>query len=126
MVGPNHTGDTMQFMMLLYANEAAYAEMTPDEMKQAMAGYAQYNKDLRAAGVLRHGEPLKPSHTARSLSVKQGKVVSTDGPFAESKEQLGGYHVIEVKDEAEAMMWARKCPNLSIGTVEVRGLGQQV
>jgi len=76
----------MQFMMLLYANEASYAKMTPEDMKKAMAGFAQYNKDLRAAGILKHGEPLKPSLTARTLTMRQGKVVSTDGPFSESKE----------------------------------------
>jgi hypothetical protein len=112
----------MQFMMLLYADESAYSKMTPEQLKQAMAGFAQYNQALAAAGVVKHGEPLKPSHTAHTLTMKQGKVVSTDGPFAESKEQLGGYYVLEVKDEAEALEWASRCPILYGGTVEVREL----
>lgn len=113
----------MQFMVLLYSNEAAYSKMTPEQLKQAMAGFAQYNKDLAAAGVLRHGEPLKPSHSARTVRMKQGQLVTTDGPFAESKEQLGGYYVLETKDEAEAVAWASKCPLLfGGGTAEVREL----
>jgi hypothetical protein len=112
----------MQFMMLLYADEASYSKMSPEEMKQAMAGFAQYNRDLASAGVLKHGEPLKPSHTARTLRMKQGKVVGTDGPFAESKEQLGGYYVLEVRSEQEAIEWASRCPVLYGGTVEVREL----
>jgi hypothetical protein len=112
----------MQFMMLLYSNESAYASMSPEQLKQMMAAYAQYNKDLIAAGVLKHGEPLTPSHTARTLTMKQGKVVTTDGPFAESKEQLGGYYVLEVKTEAEALAWAAKCPFVFGFSVEVRQL----
>lgn len=116
----------MRFMMLLYANEAAYAKMSPEEMKQAMAGFGRYNRELAEAGVLKHGEPLKPSFTARTLHMKEGKVVTTDGPFTESKEQLGGYYVLEVKDEGEAIRWASKCPVLYGGTVEVRELLPQI
>jgi hypothetical protein len=117
----------MQFMFLLYANEAGFANATPDEMRKAIAAYAQYNKLLIEAGVLKHGEPLKPTHTARSLRLKQGKAVTTDGPFAETKEQLGGYYVLQVKDEAEALAWAAKCPVLfGGGTVEVREMMAQV
>lgn len=112
----------MQFMLLLYTKESAYSSMSPEQLKQAVADYAQYNKDLIAAGVHKHGEPLAPSHTARTLSKKQGKVVTTVGPFVESKEQLGGYYVIEVKTEAEALEWAARCPVLHIGSAEVRPL----
>jgi hypothetical protein len=116
----------MQFMILIYANEAGFAKMTPDDGRKAMAAYAQFNKVLIEAGVLKHGEPLKPTHTARSLRMKDGKAVTTDGPFAETKEQLGGYYVLQVKDEAEALAWAAKCPGLHGGTVEVRELMSQV
>jgi hypothetical protein len=117
----------MKFMVLLYANEAGYAKMTPEQLKQAMTGFAQYNKDLAAAGVLKHGEPLKPSHVARTLRFNEGKVVSTDGPFAESKEQLGGYYVFDTRDEAEALTWAGRCPILfGGGSVEVRELMPQL
>lgn len=112
----------MQYLLMLYGTEAGWAKLSPDEMKAAMAGYAAYNKELGASGIMRHGEQLKPSRTAKTLRMAGGKVATTDGPFAESKEQLGGYYVIEVATEAEALHWASKCPALHGGSIEVREL----
>jgi len=112
----------MQYLILLYADEESFAKMSPDEMKAALAGFAEYNRKLGASGVLRHGEQLQGSRSAKSIKMKAGKVVTLDGPFSESKEQLGGYYVIETATEAEAIEWASKCPIVYSGTVEVRAL----
>lgn len=112
----------MQYMLLLYGNEQGFAQMTPEQLKQSFAAFMAYNQELIQAGVLRGGEQLRPSHTARTLRSKGGQVVQTDGPFAETKEQLGGYYLLEVKDEAEALAWAAKCPSAQFGAVEVREL----
>lgn len=112
----------MQFLVLLYADEAGFAALPPEDMQKAIAAFAEYNRSLAAAGVLRHGEPLKASRTAKTLRAPRGKVVTTDGPFAESKEQLGGYYVLETADEAEALAWAAKCPLIYSGSIEVREL----
>ena len=111
----------MQYMLLLYGNEAGWAKMSEDEMKAAMASYAEFNKELAASGVLSHGEQLRPSATATTLRVVHGKVVSTDGPFAEAKEQVGGYYVLDTT-EADAIAWASKCPAVYGGAIEVRAL----
>lgn len=73
------------------------------------------------SGVLRHGEQLHPSGTAKTLRAVQGKVVSTDGPFAETKEQVGGYYVLETT-EADAIAWATKCPAVYGGAIEIRAI----
>lgn len=112
----------MKFLILLYADESQFANLSPEEMKAAMAGFASYNQKLIEAGVLSHGEPLRPSSETKTLSMKQGNVTVVDGPFTESKEQLGGYYVLEVADEAEAIRWAKECPILYSGSVEVREL----
>lgn len=111
----------MQYMLILYGNEAGWAKMSADEMKGAMASYAKFNKELAMSGVLRHGEQLHPSGTAKTLRAVQGKVVSTDGPFAETKEQVGGYYVLETT-EADAIAWATKCPAVYGGAIEIRAI----
>ena len=112
----------MRYLVLLYADESGFAKLSPEEMKSALASFAKYNEQLAKAGVLVHGEQLKPSAQAKSLRMKDGKVATTDGPFTESKEQLGGYYVLDVRDEREALDWARRCPIIYSGTVEVREL----
>ena len=112
----------MKFLILLYADESQFAKLSPEEMNAAMASFASYNAKLAEAGVLAHGEPIRPSHETKTLRMEKGKPVTLDGPFAETKEQLGGYYVLDVKDEAEAVHWASQCPVLYSGVVEVRGL----
>ncbi len=112
----------MQYMLMLYGNEAGWSKLSPDEMKAAMSAYIGFNKELTASGKLVHGEQLKPSRSAKTVRAVSGKVTSHDGPFTESKEQLGGYYVIEVANEAEAVAWASKCPAVFSGGVELREL----
>lgn len=113
----------VQYMILIYSDEKAWAGMTEAEMGAAFAAYAEYSKALARGGVLRGGASLQPVATATSVRVRDGKTATTDGPFAETKEQLGGYYVIEVPNLDAALAWAAKCPGAAHGTVEVRPLG---
>lgn len=110
----------MRYALLIYANEAADAQMTPDEQQALMATYYSYTEDLGRANIRLSGEALLPSSTATTVHVNGGKVLSTDGPFAETKEQLVGFYVIEVENLDQAIEWAAKIPHAVTGSVEVR------
>jgi hypothetical protein len=112
----------MQYMMLMYndpAREPAYG--TP-EFQDMMAGFFAANERMNADGVLRSGEGLQGVHTATSLRIKSGKVETMDGPFAETREHLGGYYVIDVPDLDAALTYAALIPSAHFGTVEIRPL----
>lgn len=112
----------MQYMLLIYndpAHEPAYG--TP-EFQQMMGGYFAANERMKADGVLRGGEGLQGVETATSLRVKAGKVETMDGPFAETREHLGGYYVIDVPDLDAALTYAALIPSAQFGTIEVRPL----
>lgn len=115
----------MQYMILIYGDEKNFAMMANDSeaMKQMYAAFTAYGSDMRGAGVLRAGAELKPTHTATTVRVKNGKTVTTDGPFAETKEQLGGYYIIDVPNLDEAVKWAARCPAAQGGSIEVRPVG---
>ena len=113
----------MQYMILIYGGEQAWAGMSEAEMNEAFAAYMQYSKDLAAAGVMRGGASLQPVATATTVRVRGGKPATTDGPFAETKEQLGGYYIVDVPNLDEAIKWAAKCPGAAYGSIEVRPLG---
>lgn len=116
---------TMQYMILIYGDEKNFAMLAsnPDAQKQMYAAFRQYGADMRAAGVLRGGAELKPTNTATTVRVKDGKTVTSDGPFAETKEQLGGYYTIDVPNLDEAVKWAARCPAAQGGSIEVRPVG---
>jgi hypothetical protein len=112
----------VKYMLLIYndpAREPAYG--TP-AFQAMMAGYFELNQQMIADGVLRGGEGLQGVETATSLRVKAGKVETMDGPFAETKEQLGGYYVVEVPDLDAALKYAARIPSAGHGTIEVRPL----
>jgi hypothetical protein len=115
----------MQYMILIYGDEKNFAQMSsnPEAQKQMYAAFTQYNNDMRGAGVLRSGAELTPSSSATTVRVKNGKTLTTDGPFAETKEQLGGYYTIEVPNLDEAVKWAARCPAAHGGSIEVRPIG---
>lgn len=115
----------MQYMILIYGDEKNFAQMSsnPEAQKQMYAAFTQYNNDMRGAGVLRGGAELTPSSSATTVRVKNGKTLTTDGPFAETKEQLGGYYTIEVPNLDEAVKWAARCPAAHGGSIEVRPIG---
>lgn len=115
----------MQYMILIYGDEKGFAAMAAHpEAQQAMyAAYGRYGAEMREAGVLRGGAELKPTHSATTVRVQNGKTVTTDGPFAETREQLGGYYLIDVADLDQAVHWAARCPAAQGGTIEVRPVG---
>jgi len=108
-------------MCLIYGDEAAFGELSPDEQGQVFAAYNAFDKELAAAGNVKiAGAPLKSVTHATTVRVRDGKIRSTDGPFAETKEQLGGYYIFECRDLNEALGWAAKIPGAKDGSIEVR------
>lgn len=114
----------MKYILLIYGNEREWESLAREEMERAYAEHMKYGEAMEKAGVLRGGSELKPTTTATSLRFAGGKPVIVDGPFAETKEQLGGYYLIEVEDLEEAIAWARRMPGMTTGTVEIRPLNE--
>ena len=112
----------MEYMLLIYGNDKAGYDMPKPEMEKMYAAYMDFAKEIVASGCMRGGSELKPVTTATTVRVRNGKVANTDGPFAETKEQLGGYYLIDVPSLDEALKWAAKCPGALTGSVEVRPL----
>ena len=110
----------MRYLVLIYGNEQQWESMTPESMGSMMTQYNAYTQDLASAGVLRGGDELQPTFTATTVRVRDGKKHTTDGPFAETKEQLGGYYIIETDSLDQAIAWAAKCPGATYGSIEVR------
>lgn len=112
----------MQYMLLIYANEAARAA-SPVPQAEAFAPWIAYTQALKDAGVMVAGDPLAPTATATTVRNHGGKRQVQDGPFAETKEQLGGYYLIEAPNLDAAIDWAAKCPGAAYGSIEVRPVG---
>jgi hypothetical protein len=113
----------MQYMILIYSDEKRYAGVSEADMQKEMDLWMAYTQELVAAKVMLGGASLHPVATATTLRTSGGKVSTTDGPFAETKEQLGGYYLLDVADLNEALKWAGKCPGVRGGSIEVRPLG---
>ena len=112
----------MQHLLMLYVNEAGWPKLTQAEQEQGMAAYTPYTEALTKAGVVKGAGRLQRSSTATTVRVADGKPQVLDGPFADSKEQLGGYYIIDVGDLDAALSSAARCPAAGLGTVEVRPL----
>jgi hypothetical protein len=110
----------MKYLLLIAADEAAWAATSDAEKAERTAAYGAYAEAMAKAGVLLGGERLKPVSTATSVRVRNGKTEVLNGPYAETREQLGGYFVIEASDLDAALSWAARCPGASHGTMEVR------
>src|SRR5882724_6645254 len=110
----------MQYLLLIYSNEAAAAAATKSDGEQMHAAYGAYTEAMQKAGVIRGGERLRPTSEATTVRVKNGKTDVLDGPYADTKEQLGGFYLIDVPDLDAALSWASRCPGASTGTMEVR------
>lgn len=110
----------MRYALLVYVNETADAQMTPDQGQAQMAAYFAYTQELNHSGTQRSGEALLPTATATTVHVQGGKVLTTDGPFAETKEQLGGFYIVDVDNLDQAIAWAAKIPHAVTGSVEIR------
>ena len=110
----------MRYMLLIHDEESIFATMSPQETQKLMAAYNTFTEELRASGAFRDAARLRPVATASTVRLRGGKTVTTDGPFAETKEQLGGYYLIDVKNLDEAIKWASQIPSAKLGCVEVR------
>jgi hypothetical protein len=111
----------MKYLLLLYGDESRWADMTPEDIQQDVQAWEAYSRELVESGVFVAGEGLQPTTDATTVRISSGEVVRTDGPFAETREQLGGYYLLDCKDLDEAVGWAAKVPYLpEVGSVEIR------
>lgn len=115
----------MRYMLLVYTREDAMARTSPEEKQQIMNGHFAVMQETRARGVLESGEPLARTSAATTVRLRNGAPTVTDGPFAETKEQLAGYYILECKDLDEAISWAARIPTGcggQQGCIEIRPL----
>ena len=110
----------MQYLLLIHDDEAHWGDMPEDERNAIYAEYGQYTEELQSRGILVGANQLQPAGTATVVHVEEGKTLTTDGPFSETKEVLGGYYLIDVDTIDEALDWAAKIPGAKHGTIEVR------
>ena len=112
----------VKYILLIYGDEKRWQSMSQEDMQKIYAGHRAYGEAMTKAGVMRGGSELKPVATATSVRFTNGKPATLDGPFAETKEQLAGYYIIETENIEAALDWAAKMPGMSDGAVEVRPL----
>jgi hypothetical protein len=111
----------MRYMLLIYGDEAAFADMGPDQLSETNKAYEKYSNWLVEKGWMRAGDPLADTRKSTTVRQRDGKILMTDGPFAETKEQLGGYYIVECANLDEAIEAAQKLPAVAAGgSVEVR------
>jgi hypothetical protein len=110
----------MQYMLLIYDDEQAWTGLSEAERGTIFGEYGAFTEGLRSSGAFVAGDPLQPSSSATSVRVRDGQQLVTDGPFAETKEQLGGYYIVEAESIDEAIAHAAKIPSARYGTIEVR------
>jgi hypothetical protein len=111
---------TMQYLLLIYGNEAGMQAASKADVEQMIAAYGAYTQAMKTAGVMVAADRLKPSTAASTVRIADGKTKVLDGPYAETKEQLGGYYLIDVPDLDAALSWAARCPGANYGVIEVR------
>ncbi|MCA9490600.1 MAG: YciI family protein [Myxococcales bacterium] len=110
----------MQYLLLIYEDETVAKDMSEEQNKDLMERYFAFTREVREAGALLGGDALHPVASATTVRVRGGRTTTTDGPFAETKEQLGGYYLIDVPDLDAALAWAAKIPASETGSIEVR------
>ena len=110
----------MKYLCLIYDDEKKAVTMSKSDLDALMGDYFAFTEDIKKSGHYRAGEALQPVQTATSVRVRNGKLTATDGPFAETKEQLGGYYLIDATDLNDAIQIASRIPAAKTGTVEVR------
>jgi hypothetical protein len=114
----------MQYMLVTYVREDGWSKMSREEQQRGMAAYMAFTNALTEAGALKYAGRLQPSSTATTVRAKEGKTQVLDGPYLDSKEQFGGYFIIEVADLDAAITWAARCPAIDHGVVEIRPVWQ--
>jgi hypothetical protein len=115
----------MRYMLLIYSNEAEMAKRSPEELQQISTAHRALMEETSKLGIFRGAEPLKPTATATTVRIADNKTLLIDGPFAETKEQLAGYYILDCKDLDEAISWASKIPTHckgGHGCIEIRPL----
>jgi hypothetical protein len=110
----------MKYLLMIYSQEAGWAKMTKAEQEQGVAAYTAYTEALKKAGVLAGSNRLQSASTATTVRLANGKPQVLDGPYADTKEQLGGYYLIDAPNLDAAISWASRCPGAGHGVVEVR------
>jgi hypothetical protein len=110
----------MRYLLMICSDESYYETVSPEDMGELMAGFEAFGTELRDASAFEAGERLKPTATATTVRVRDGKTLTTDGPFAETKEQMGGYYLVDAPDLDAAIAWAAKIPTAKYGSIEVR------
>ena len=110
----------MKYMAIIYNDESLYANATPEDIGAIFAAHGEFGEAAGKAGVMLGGDGLQPVATATTVRVRDDERLLTDGPYAETKEQLGGFYLLECKDLDEAIEWASKIPGAETGSVEVR------
>jgi hypothetical protein len=110
----------MQYMLMIYSNEAGMATATQEDIGQMIVAYNSYTEALTTSGAWVAGDRLRPTSAATTVRIANGKTEVLNGPYADTKEQLGGYYLIESPDLDAALTWAARCPGASFGAIEVR------
>ena len=116
----------MQYLCLIYEDEKAFEKLPPAEFSRILEEFRAYTESVKKSGHYVGGNALAPTHTATTVRVRQGKLATTDGPFAETKEQLGGYYLLKARDLNEAIQLAARIPGARFGSVEVRPVAEMV
>jgi hypothetical protein len=111
---------TMQYLLMIYGDEEKMRAIPKEDASKMLPAYAAYTEALKTAGVLLGGNRLQFSSNATTVRIRDGKTKVLNGPYAEAKEQLAGYYLIDVADMDSALSWASRCPGASTGTIEVR------
>ena len=114
----------MQYILIDYVQDAGWRELTNAEQEHWLGAYIAYVEAMTTAGILKSGNGLQPASTATTVRIVNGKTQVLDGPYAETKEQLGGFHIIDVADLDAAISWAARCPTALHGVVEVRPISE--
>jgi len=110
----------MQYLLLIYRSDAEYGKMNAAQCKEMSAEYGVFTQSIIQSGHFKAGDGLQPTTTATTVRVRDGKTLTTDGPFAETREQLGGYYLVEAKDLDAALAIAARIPGARTGSIEVR------
>jgi hypothetical protein len=110
----------MKYLLLLYGDESQWANASPEDIQRDMEAYTAFGEEVTNSGAFISGEGLEATNAATTVRVRSGDAVLSDGPFAETREQLGGFYLLECRDLDEAIGWAKKVPAAYSGSVEVR------
>src|SRR5947207_11867360 len=110
----------MRYLLLIYQDEVAHSKWNQEQLAAEYQAYNEFTESVAKSGALQSGEPLMPTNTATTVRVRNGKALTSDGPFAETKEQLGGYYLVNCKDLDEAIGLAARIPAASDGSIETR------